>query len=79
MKRIVTRAAAIAALSILAAGCDDKAGAGTTGAADMKALAASAPTTFPVASVAKPASSEPEFRVEAPAESAEPADPDAKV
>lgn len=81
MKRIVTRAAAIAALSILAAGCKDKASAGVNGVADMKALAASAPTIFPAASVAAPATPEPEFRVEAPAEPAEPAepaDPDAK-
>ena len=79
VKRIGTGAAALAALSILAAGCNDKEGAGTTGAADMKALAASAPTIFPAASVARPASSEPEFRVEAPAEPAEPVDPNAKT
>jgi hypothetical protein len=82
MKRIVTKAVAIAALSIPAAGCDDKAGAGTTSALDVRPTSGPALSAFPVASVAMPASAEPTFRVEPPAEPAEPAepaDPDAKT
>lgn len=82
MKRILARASAVAALAILAAGCKDKAGPSPAAIADMKALAASAPTLFPAASVAPPANPEPEFHVEGPAaptDLEEPVDPNAKV
>ena len=83
MKRIVTRAAAVA-LAILAAGpgCKDKADSASL---DMKAVTGGAfeplPGATASASAAAPAAPEPDFRVEAPSASAapaEPVDPDAK-